>query len=199
MISFDLQLFSFDESSADMIDTAVGAGADEPRSILNNTDASVGFDFTETADSFSVPLDEAATGAFTNVLKDVGISDNAKANALAKFGIEYAQNAYVKMQTDRINSQYDAAIKEFGGSANNPGEKFNTAVSQAARALSAIEQKVPDIRAAIVENGVDCDVRFIKMFAYLGSVLGEDKNLMTSGSAAHAKSAGDVLFDKSGK
>lgn len=160
-------------------------------------DEPITYDLSSAVKEMGGELDEKVANGFIELAKDANLS-NEQANAIAKYGMQYLQDSVPgileAVAIDRSEKLYDESIKAYGGTVDNPGEKFNEAVAKAGRALAVLEKDIPDLRQALAESGVDNDVRVLKVFAKIGEMVGEDGNFMSGGSPSKAQSIADVLF-----
>jgi|GEM_PF-6576376 hypothetical protein len=157
-------------------------GGEKPPAEPPAAEQEVKYDFGKVMEELNVTLDEEANGEFEALLREAGVKDNETAEKFARLGIQYGLAQIENYQYALNERLYKEAVEAYGGTVDNPGEKFEEAKGKAATALQAIEKVVPGIRAALDDSGVDCDVRMVQMFAALADLVGEDGNLMTGGA-----------------
>lgn len=190
---------------ADTANTDVGGqGADEKGkqedkapSILGNQKEGEGkpgeepagdvqFDFSELGKEMGADMNDPSVKEFANVLNALGIKDNQTANDLAKFGMQYAIGQIESYRDLIANQKFEEAHKAFGSTPENPSESFKEVEGMAGKGLAALEAKVPGFVDAIIESGMDNDVRALKAFALIGEMVGEDGNVLRGNSPAQS-------------
>jgi hypothetical protein len=138
----------------------------------------VDFNLAQAFAEARVAFDPAVAAEYKKVLAEAGVKDNEVANKLA---------GYVLAQEGKaLAALYEEAVKEFGGTAAEPGEKFKEAQVKAGRAMDALEKKVPGLREALSKSPLDYDVRVLKALAAVGEMVGEDGNFMGGGQSSGA-------------
>lgn len=137
-------------------------------------------DFGDLAKELNIEIDADKNEAFKQLLMDNGITTQEQANNLVKYGLQYAAEQFQEAMILRNNNDYEETLKHYGGE----GERFEEAIGKAGKALVAIEAKIPGIRKAMGDSGVDCSLPMVQLFAMLADSVGEDGNLTTGGSAA---------------
>jgi hypothetical protein len=143
----------------------------------------VKFDFADLAKELDMTIDEAQNAEFVEVLKQVGVADNEKANLLAKYGLQYAAQQIEEVRIAKINGMYKETTDFYGG---EDSEKYKEAVGQAGQALQVLEKHIPGLRQALAHSEVDCSLPLVQLFEKLAPMLGEGGNLMNGGSGADA-------------
>ena len=144
----------------------------------------VKLDFTELAKELGVEIDQKKNEAFKELLLANGVTNQEQANNLTKFGLQYAGEQMQEMMIAKNHAMFDETVKHYGGTPENPGERFEAAVGKAGKALEHIEKTIPGIRDALEQSGVDCSLPMVQLFEMLGDMVGEDGNFATGGTAA---------------
>lgn len=144
----------------------------------------VKLDFTELAKELGVEIDQEKNEAFKELLLANGITTQEQANNLTKFGLQYAGEQMQEMMIAKNHAMFDETVKHYGGTPENPGERFEAAVGKAGKALEHIEKTIPGIRDALAQSGVDCSLPMVQLFEMLGDMVGEDGNFATGGTGA---------------
>jgi hypothetical protein len=143
----------------------------------NPAEKPVDLNFAQAFADAQLDYDPGQAQEFKQVLTEAGVKDNAVANRLA---------GYVLAQQGKAQEAlYAEAVREFGGTPAEPGEKFEEAQIKAGRAIEALEMRVPGLRAALSRSPLDYDVRVLKALAVVGDMVGEDGSSL-GGGAAHA-------------
>lgn len=154
---------------------------------VGDPQGNVQFDFSELGKEMGADMNDPSVQEFGNVLNALGIKDNKVANDLAKFGMQYAIGQIENYRDMIANQKFEEAHKAFGSTPENPSEPFKQAVGMAGKGLSALEAKSPGLVDAIIESGMDNDVRVMKAFALIGEMVGEDTNVLGGNSSAQGK------------
>lgn len=126
--------------------------------------------------SSSIPegseLDEDTAKAFGDILRPLGIN-NEQANAIAKFGFDWADQlatAYQQQLIDENEANIKAAMKELGSD-------FEATKQKAGIAVEHLEKQYPNIRELFSASPVFSSVEFLKAMAEFGSLLQEDTGM----------------------
>ncbi|MDR3349763.1 MAG: hypothetical protein LBO03_09270 [Acidaminococcales bacterium] len=152
--------------------------AGQPPAGEKPADKPVDFNLAQAFAEARVAFDPAVAKEYEKVLAEAGVKDNQVANKLA---------GYVLAQEGKaLGALYEEAVKEYGGTPQEPGEKFKEAQAKAGRAMEALEKKVPGLREALSKSPLDYDVRVLKALAAVGEVVGEDGNFMGGGGSSGA-------------
>jgi len=150
--------------------------------ILGGKEEEAGWDFREAVPE-GMEYDEAAASAFATVAKEAGLT-SAQAKTLAAYGMKYAQEGMAAMArswAEEVNGWAAAAKTELGAN-------FDVTVKRAGVGIEALEKVVPGIRQALDETGAGNKIEFVKAFALVGDLVGED-TFRGFGATAETKSA----------
>lgn len=137
-----------------------------------------------------VSYDAAVIDAYSEVAKELNLSQDNAQKVLDKMApvIAARQNEQIAaLHTDWANSS--KADKEFGG------EKLAENLGTAKKAMDAFAS--PELRTLLNNTGLGNHPEVIRMFYRAGKSISEDS--FVAGRATSAKSAADVLYDKSPK
>ena len=159
--------------------------------ILGGKGEEAGWDFREAVPE-GMEYDEGAASAFASVAKEAGLT-GAQAKTIAAYGMKYAQegmNAMARAWAEEVTG-WAATTK------NELGTNFEATVHKAGAGIEALEKAVPGIRAALNETGAGNRIEFVRAFAMIGELVGED-TFKGFGTAAATKSAlyPNTDFDK---
>lgn len=192
---FELQLFAGDtgedtagatgdeNSAADSSSTGTILGAENgtptggKSSTENSTDtddssgAPAAYDFTGIVPD-GMEYDEASAKKFGKLARAANLSQE-QANTIASYGMKYMQGGVDAAMQKIVETQAEwgnAARKELGA-------QFDSTVSKAAAGINALSAKIPNIRQTLNETGAGNRIEFIRMFAAIGDLLGEDKGM----------------------
>lgn len=126
-------------------------------------------------------LDEEVATQFTELLKGVNATQE-QADAMAKFGMQYAQGlgeaitAQIQQSyVDEVSGWADAARKELGNA-------FDDTVAKACTTRNYLEQHVPGFTKMLNLTGAGNHVAMMKAMAAMASLVGEDRGMGNSGS-----------------
>jgi len=161
------------------------SGENQPEAagtILGGKEEEAGWDFREAVPE-GMQYDEGAASAFAAVAKEAGLT-GAQAKTIAAYGMKYAQegmNAMARAWAEEVTG-WAAATK------NELGTNFEATVNKAGAGIEALEKAVPGIRAALNETGAGNRIEFVRAFAMIGELVGED-TFKGFGTAAATKSA----------
>ena len=199
---FDLQLFA--EDSADAGNNSADAGnnnADAGNNNADNADAdnkgtilggatpnskttdddnntgndsnttvpdNVQYDFKSIVPT-GMQYDDEAAKEFGQIAQKAGLSQE-QASSIAQYGMQYMQKG-VKAAIEHIAQQQedwgDQARQELGG-------QFDKTVQKAAVGINRLAQKIPNLRETLNITGAGNRVEFIRLFAAIGDLVGED-------------------------
>lgn len=158
------------------------AGGEKPGTLLGGHEEEAAWDFRGMVPE-GMAYDEQAASAYAAVAKEAGLT-GAQAQKLAAYGMKYAQEGIAAMTR--------AYAEEVQGWANTTraelGSNFDATVQRAGAGIEALENVVPGIRQALNETGAGNRIEFVKAFALIGELVGED-NFRGFGSAAGVKSS----------
>lgn len=141
-------------------------------------------------------LDPAMLADANAVFKELGLSQE-KAQKLIDLQTKYAlgqdgaRAEALKTALDKQAQDWTAEIKndpEFGGA------KFDSTVSSAVKAMQAFGDA--PLRQLLNESGIGNNPSMVKLFAKIGSAIGEDKIVIPGSDATEQteRSAADVMF-----
>lgn len=148
------------------------------------TQEPIQYDFTEAIGEN--PIDEARATEFSELLRAANVPQE-HANAIAAYGIKYAQDAVAAMQQQRVETE-----QQWGQQTREAlGKDLDATVQKAGVAVERLEKDIPNIRELLNESGVGNRVEFVKAFAMLGELLSEDSGHGTTSSTAQTKSIYD--------
>jgi hypothetical protein len=153
-----------------------GEGAGKP--VEKPAEKPVDFNLAEAFAEARVAFDPALAAEYKKVLAAAGVRDNQVANRLAGF--------VLSQQGKALSALYEEAVKEYGGTPAEPGERFRQEQAKAGRAMEALEKKVPGLREALSKSPLDYDVRVLKALAAVGDLVGEDGSFMGGGQSSGA-------------
>lgn len=135
--------------------------------------------------------DETAANEFAGLAKELGFS-NEQANKAAEYGMKWMQKAVTAAENARIQQIEDwgkAAMEELG-------TDFEKTKQRGGVGLERLERISPGIRAVIDETGVGNRIEFIRAFAAIGDLVGEDTFHGAGGTpAAKSKLYPNTNFD----
>lgn len=137
-----------------------------------------------------VSYDAAVIDAYSEVAKELNLSQDNAQKVLDKMApvIAARQSEQIAaLHADWANSS--KADKEFGG------EKLAENLGTAKKAMDAFA--TPELRTLLNDTGLGNHPEVIRMFYRAGKSISEDS--FVAGRATSAKSAADVLYDKSPK
>lgn len=141
-------------------------------------------------------LDPAMLADANAVFKELGLSQE-KAQKLIDLQTKYAlgqdgaRAEALKTALDKQSQDWTNEIKadpEFGGA------KFDSTVATAVKAMQAFGD--PQLRQLLNESGIGNNPSMVKLFARIGSAIGEDKIVIPGSDATEhtERRAADVLF-----
>jgi len=147
------------------------------------------YDFTELAGEH---YDEARANEFSELLRAANVPTE-QANEIAKYGIQYAQDAVAALQQQRAEE-----VQEWGKQTKETlGKEFDSTLQRCGIAVERLEKDIPNIRTVLNETGIGNRVEVVKAFALLGELLSEDSGHgTTSGAAKQASIYSNTDFSK---
>lgn len=164
-------------------DPSTEGNATDPQT-QTQTQEPIQYDFTEAIGEN--PIDEARAAEFSELLRAANVPQE-HANAIAAYGIKYAQDAVAAMQQQRVETE-----QQWGQQTREAlGKDLDATVQKAGVAVERLEKDIPNIRELLNESGVGNRVEFVKAFAMLGELLSEDSGHGTTSSTAQTKSIYD--------
>lgn len=126
-------------------------------------------------------LDDTVSQQFTDLLKGVHATQE-QADAMAKFGMQYAQHigeAVTKQiqqsYVDEVNGWADAAKQELG-------DAFEDTVAKACTTRNYLEQHVPGFTQMLNLTGAGNHVAMMRAMAAMASLIGEDQGMANGGN-----------------
>ena len=158
------------------------AGNEKPGTLLGGKEEETAWDFRGMVPE-GMAYDEKSAAAFATVAKEAGLT-GAQAQKLAAYGMKYAQEGIAAMTrafAEEVQGWADATRAELGSN-------FDATVQKAGTGIEALENVVPGIRQALNETGAGNRIEFVKAFALIGELVGED-NFRGFGTAAGVKSS----------
>ena len=135
-------------------------------------------------------FDDTVIGAFSEVARDLNLTQDAAQKVLDKMAPVLAGRQAERIeavQTEWTNSA--KTDKEFGG------DRLNENLGTAKKALE--EFGTPELRTLLNDSGMGNHPEVIRAFYRIGKAMAEDS--IVTGRTSSAKSAADVLYDKSTK
>jgi len=151
--------------------------SDKPGTLLGGKEDEAAWDFRGVVPE-GMAYDEASASAYAAIAKEAGLT-GAQAQKLAAYGMQYARDgmaAMAKAYADEVTGWAETARKELGSD-------FDATVQRAGTGIEALEKAVPGLRQALNETGAGNRVEFVRAFAMIGSLVGED-NFRGFGAAA---------------
>ncbi len=137
--------------------------------------------------------DPAIMESFTALAKESGLNNEA-AQKWAQYGLNYTKEA-LAAQEALITQELQKEVADWGKDAKAQlGADYDKTVGLAAVAVETLEKAVPGLREAFNETGAGNRVEFIRLFAKVGELVGEDNGARLLGGVA-AQGAGS-LYDK---
>lgn len=143
-------------------------------------------------------IDPALLEEATPIFKEAGLT-NDQANAIlpaAKSLMEKTQNATVQSMIDAGNQQRKAWLDEAKADAEIGGNKWDASLDSAGRGLDALgHPEGSPFRQALNETGFGNHPEMIRIFAKIGSMVGEDGDFVRPNAGAAVKqSREEVLY-----
>lgn len=136
-------------------------GSGETNSILGAPEA---YDFKPIE---GVNLDEGVVGAFTELAKELDLSQSAAEKVLNKMAPVLAERSMAKLEeAKQVWFQASVQDKEFGG------EKLGENLSVAKKALDAFAS--PELRTLLNESGLGNHPEFVRLMFRAGKAISED-------------------------
>lgn len=137
-----------------------------------------------------VTFDDAVIGAFSEVARDLNLTQEAAQKVLDRMGPVIASRQAERIAAVRTAWVESAkADKEFGG------DKFPENIGIAKKALEAFGS--PKLRELLDDSGMGDHPEVIRAFYRVGKAMSEDG--IVTGKTPSMKSVTDVLYDKSTK
>lgn len=162
--------------------TALGGDGETPQ-------APESYDFTAVLKEAGLEADEKSTEEFTNLLKDMGATQE-QASGMATYGIKYAQGV-AEAVAKNLQEQYVNEVKSWGDAAKEElGGAYQETLGKAATARDYIEQKIPGFTQMLNLTGAGNHIAMIKAMAALADLIGEDPGKM--GGAGTAATSTDM-------
>ena len=182
------------ESNADLTATIAGKAAKEEAKeeteVNKSAEGEVVYDFKG-----SIPegfeFSEEESNKFVEVIKGMNLS-NEQANAIAKYGMEYAQTV-----EKQIGEAILAERKAWGEQAKQElGTDFDKTVRTCGLAVEHIEKNVPGIRQALNETGAGNRIEIIKALSILGEMLSADPGMASKSGVVNSDNGGGELASR---
>jgi len=135
-----------------------------------------------------VAFDDAVIGAFSEVAKDLNLTQDAAQKVLDKMGPVLASRQMEQITAVQTEWAESAKVdREFGG------DKLQENLGTAKKALE--EFGSPELRTLLNDSGMGNHPEVIRAFYRIGKAMSQDS--VVTGRTASMKSAADVLYDKS--
>ena len=135
-------------------------------------------------------FDDAVIGAFSEVAKDLNLTQDQAQKVLDKMAPVIAARQAEQFQAARTEwAEAAKTDKEFGG------EKLTENLGTAKKALDALA--TPELRTLLNDSGMGNHPEVIRAFYRIGKAMSQDSIVV--GRTPSMKSAADVLYDKSPK
>ena len=135
-------------------------------------------------------LDGAVIGAFSEVAKDLNLTQDAAQKVLDKMAPVLAARQVEQIEAVQTGWAESAKVdKEFGG------DKLQENLGTAKQALEKFGS--PELRTLLNDSGMGNHPEVIRAFYRIGKAMSEDS--IVTGRTPSMKSAADVLYDKSSK
>ena len=147
---------------------AAGDKAGVPGTLLGGKEDDAAWDFRGVVPE-GMAYDEATASAYATIAKEAGLT-GAQAQKLAAYGMQYARDgmaAMAKAYADEVSGWAETTKQELGSD-------FDMTVQRAGAGIEALERSVPGLRQALNETGAGNRVEFVRAFALIGSLVGED-------------------------
>lgn len=117
---------------------------------------------------------EEESNKFIDVIKGMNLS-NDQANAIAKYGFEWAGSL-----RNQFQAEIDNMVKGWGETAKTElGADCDKVLAKAGSAISLLEKEIPNLRTCLAETGAGNRVEMIRAFALLGDRLSGDPGMAT--------------------
>lgn len=168
---FDLQLFNDGEQVEQAEQVENTEQTEQPQGTIlggEQTEQSepISYDFKELVGE---AYDETKANEFTELLKGSNLPAD-KANEIVAYGLKYAQEAQEHIEQQRIEE-----VAKWGEETKTAlGKDFEGTVQKCGVAIERLQGEIPNIREVLNETGVGNRIEFVKAFALLGELLGED-------------------------
>lgn len=161
------------------------ADAPKPTEAGENVAEPTVYDFKPSTEGYShVEFNEENTAKFTEVIKDMGLS-NEQANSIVKFGMDWMESAMQQMadaQAKQNEEWKQTSLKELGSSWKDGME------ANVARARDTIEREIPGFTQMLAESGLGNRIEMIKMLNLFSTKISEDPG-MASGTTSNRAGA----------
>lgn len=151
------------ESNQSNTDKADGEGKDQ--AVIYDLKASIpeGFEYSQ-----------EESNKFIDVIKGMNLS-NEQANAIAKYGFEWAGNL-----RNQFQAEIDNMVKDWGETAKTElGADCDKVLAKAGGTISLLEKEIPNLRNCLAETGAGNRVEIIRAFALLNDRLSGDPGMAT--------------------